>query len=303
MKDAVASLVSVVIPTYNHACYLARALQSVLDQTYANWEIIVIDNHSTDNTDEVMAGFADPRITYLKIHNNGVIAASRNAGIRAAKGEWIAFLDSDDWWAPSKLELCFSALKAGADVVYHDLSIARSLDQTIFKERIVSSEPRHPMFQALLCTGLSIPNSSVVVRRDLLIQAGSVSEKRELITLEDADTWIRLSRLTEKFIRIPKCLGYYWLDGDNTSLASNSAIMCARRTALYDQYLGELKGSERRQAEGLLAYQIGRIAYKHGDRAKAQSNLLIALSSSIEPVLRVKSVVTLVVNMISRVFS
>ena len=74
MNDTATPLVSVVIPTYNHARYLGRALQSVLDQTYVNWEAIVIDNHSTDNTDEVMASFANTRITYLKIHNNGVIA-------------------------------------------------------------------------------------------------------------------------------------------------------------------------------------------------------------------------------------
>ena len=70
MNNSLTSLVSVVIPSYNHARYISRALQSVLDQTYTNWEAIVIDNHSTDNTDKVMVSFADPRITYLKIHNN-----------------------------------------------------------------------------------------------------------------------------------------------------------------------------------------------------------------------------------------
>ncbi len=84
-------LVSIVIPTYNHANYLRKALQSVLDQTYKNWEAIVIDNHSTDDTKKVINKFNDPRIRYLKIHNYGVIAKSRNAGILAAKGEWVAF--------------------------------------------------------------------------------------------------------------------------------------------------------------------------------------------------------------------
>ncbi len=111
MNNAVTPLVSVVIPTYNHARYLVRALESVLNQTFTNWEAIVIDNHSTDNTDEVMESFSDPRISYLKIHNNGIIAASRNAGIRVAKGEWIAFLDSDDWWTQDKIMKCL--VKAG----------------------------------------------------------------------------------------------------------------------------------------------------------------------------------------------
>lgn len=68
-------LISVVIPTYNHAHFLGLALQSVLDQTYTRWEVIVVDNHSTENTNEVMRKFTDSRITFLKIHNNGVIAA------------------------------------------------------------------------------------------------------------------------------------------------------------------------------------------------------------------------------------
>ena len=106
MKDNTTPLVSVVIPTYNHARYLRRALQSVIDQTYTNWEVIVIDNYSKDSTDGVMASFTDPRIVYLKIHNNGVIAASRNVGIRKAKGDWIAFLDSDDFWTADKLQAC-----------------------------------------------------------------------------------------------------------------------------------------------------------------------------------------------------
>lgn len=99
-----APLVSVVIPTYNRAHFVGRALQSVLNQTYQNWEIIVIDNHSPDNTDEIVEGFTDPRIKFLKIHNNGIISASRNMGITAAQGELIAFLDSDDWWEADKLE-------------------------------------------------------------------------------------------------------------------------------------------------------------------------------------------------------
>src|SRR4051812_44716056 len=103
MIRAVNPLVSVVIPTYNHAQFLGRALGSVIAQTYTNWEAIVVDNHSQDDTDAVVASQSDPRIKLLKIHNNGVIAASRNKAMREARGEWIAFLDSDDAWYPEKL--------------------------------------------------------------------------------------------------------------------------------------------------------------------------------------------------------
>jgi glycosyltransferase involved in cell wall biosynthesis len=276
MNDLANPLISVVIPTYNHARYLGRALQSVLDQTYINWEAIVIDNHSTDHTDEVMANFKDPRITYLKIHNNGVIAASRNAGIRAAKGRWIAFLDSDDWWKPSKLELSSSALNAGADLVFHDLHIVRSHNQAVFNQRIVSTEPKHPMFITFLCDGVSMPNSSVVVSTDLLFKIGGLSEKRDLISVEDHDTWIKLSRLTEKFIRIPDCLGYYWVGGDNISSAS--VLQCERISALYNQYFPELNDNEKRRANGFLAYRIARIAQNYGDFSKAIEQYKAALA-------------------------
>lgn len=292
---------SVVIPSYNHAHLISRALQSLLDQTYQSWEAIIIDNHSQDNTDEVVKRFTDSRITLLKIHNNGVIAASRNMGIHSANGEWVAFLDSDDWWAPRKLALSFTALNAGADLVYHDLYTVRSLNQTVFNERIVSTEPRHPMFNAFLCTGMSVPNSSVVVRRELMIQIEGESENKELISVEDYDTWIRLSRLTEKFVRIPECLGYYWVGGGNNSSAS--VAQCVRIQALYAQYIDELGGAKRRQAQGFLAYRIGRIAQQYGDKAKTSQHLLTALLSPISLTFRMKAVYFLTRNLLSRLHS
>ena len=108
MNTSFIPIVSIVIPTYNHAKFIGKALESVIDQTYKNWEAIVIDNNSTDDTDKVINQYNDPRIKYLKINNDGVIAKSRNQGIREAKGEWIAFLDSDDWWTKDKLEVCLS---------------------------------------------------------------------------------------------------------------------------------------------------------------------------------------------------
>ena len=106
--NSISELVSVIIPTYNHANFLSKTLKSVINQTYSNWEAIVIDNHSKDNTDEVVAKFKDSRIILYKIKNNGIIAKSRNLGIEHANGKWIAFLDADDWWYPDKLKTCLN---------------------------------------------------------------------------------------------------------------------------------------------------------------------------------------------------
>jgi glycosyltransferase involved in cell wall biosynthesis len=292
--------VSVIIPSFNHAYFIGHALQSLLDQTYTNWEAIIIDNHSSDNTDEVVCKFKDPRIKLRKIFNNGVIAASRNMGIREAKGELIAFLDSDDWWDRQKLERVLDEINNGADVVYHDLYIARSLNQSVFNEQLHSTEPIYPMFKSLLCTAMSIPNSSVIVRKELLIKIGGISENKNLISIEDYDTWIRLSKLTEKFARIPEVLGYYWSGGGNISIASPA--QCNRIEFLYNQYMSELNSPQKKRARGFLAYRIARIAMSYGDRTKAQNFFLQAICSPINLMFRIKSIYFFSTNVLLRFY-
>lgn len=97
-------LVSIIMPSYNTAPYIKETIQSVLDQTYQNWELIIVDDCSTDNVDEFVASIKDERIRYFKNEKNSGAAVSRNRALREAKGRWIAFLDSDDLWMPEKLE-------------------------------------------------------------------------------------------------------------------------------------------------------------------------------------------------------
>lgn len=97
-------LVSIIMPTYNCGRFIAESIQSVLAQTYTNWELIIVDDCSTDNTAEVVASFKDKRIHYLQNEQNEGAALTRNKALRAAQGRYIAFLDSDDLWLPTKLE-------------------------------------------------------------------------------------------------------------------------------------------------------------------------------------------------------
>lgn len=97
-------LVSVVMPAYNCEEYLPDAINSVIEQTYTNWELFVVDDCSTDDTESIVRSFDDARIMYFRNEKNSGPAVSRNRGIEAAKGEYIAFLDSDDVWFPEKLE-------------------------------------------------------------------------------------------------------------------------------------------------------------------------------------------------------
>jgi glycosyltransferase involved in cell wall biosynthesis len=97
-------LVSIIMPSYNTGKFIGESIESVLAQTYANWELIIVDDCSTDNTDNIVAKYNDSRIRYLKNKKNSGAAISRNYALREAKGEWIAFLDSDDLWVAEKLE-------------------------------------------------------------------------------------------------------------------------------------------------------------------------------------------------------
>ena len=99
------SMISIIMPSYNTANYIEASIESVRRQTYENWELIIVDDCSTDDTDEVVRPFlSDRRIRYLKNEQNSGAAISRNRALREAKGKWIAFLDSDDLWLPEKLE-------------------------------------------------------------------------------------------------------------------------------------------------------------------------------------------------------
>ena len=99
-----ADLVSIIMPSYNCAEFIEETIRSVQSQTYQNWEIVFVDDCSTDNTESVVKSFNDPRIRFFKNERNSGAAVSRNLALREAKGRWIAFLDSDDLWEPTKLE-------------------------------------------------------------------------------------------------------------------------------------------------------------------------------------------------------
>ena len=272
MNDVANPLVSVVIPTYNHARYLGFALQSVLNQTYTNWEAIVVDNHSTDNTDEVIKSFANPRITYLKIHNHGVIAASRNAGIRAAKGEWVAFLDSDDWWTNNKLQVSFERVDEKVDLVYHDMEIVGDQPRAFRRKTIKSWQVKPPVLIDLLLKGNAIVNSSVLVRKRLLKQIDGFNESRAMIASEDFNAWLRIAQLSNQFLWIPHRLGFYLKHDNNISKKDMSLpYRCS-----VDEFIGLLSGDQKLKLEANIRYTSGRSKYLAGHFNEAKEDLWFA---------------------------
>ena len=291
MKNTATPLVSIVIPTYNRAHYLGRALQSVLDQTYTHWEAIVIDDHSTDNTDEVMESFTDQRITYLKIHNNNVIAASRNSGIRVAKGKWIAFLDSDDWWKTDKLQACFDCINEKVDLVDHNLEIVSDQPQLFSRKTIKSWQVRTPVLMDLLLNGNAIGTSSVVVRKSLLQQIGGINESVEMIAAEDYNTWLRIGQLTEQFVYLPRILGYYL--SHNQSISQKDMSITSRSAVA--EFIPMLSVSQKLKLEANFRFIMGKYNYYTNNYAEAKLDLFFVVRHGTLS-LRIKAFVMMVMK-------
>jgi len=192
--------VSVIIPTYNRSAYLVGAIESVLSQSYCDLEIIVVDDGSTDNTQDVISGYGD-RVRYLFQENKGPSSA-RNLGISAAEGDLIAFLDSDDLWRRDKLEKQVELFEQNSNIGLvasgHDLVNERG--ELISNYSLKSTELKQLHKKQMLRNLFSTP--SVIVRKSCFQSVGVFNEK--LYFAEDWDMWLRIINAYDSaFINAP----------------------------------------------------------------------------------------------------
>lgn len=277
-------LFSVIIPTYNRSDKLRRALDSLVAQTFRDFEVIVCDDGSTDGTVEMAEAFTGAlNIMCLRDENFGGPARPRNRGIAVSQGRWFCFLDADDWWYPGKLERMVPLLE-DADLVFHDCDVVTPHGIRRFVRK--SRTPVKPAFVDFMTRGCRIITSSVCLRREILDAVGPFSEDRELIAIEDTDLWIRVARVTEKFTYLPARLGAYWEDGTNISGFSEKYI--ERITVLHNKFATYLDADARGEAEMLLMYRTALIKRSLGQiresrklfrRTLASRNLKIKLYS------------------------
>lgn len=185
--------VSVIIPTYNRAPLLGRAIRSVLDQTYRDFQLIIVDDGSTDDTPAAVAAFDDPRILYLRQPANLGGAAARNVAIAAATTPFIAFQDSDDQWRPDKLQKqldLFATLDNSVGVVYTAFWHIAGQRKTYIPGPHVKH--RHGNLHAQLLKGNFITPQTTVVRRQCFQTTGTFDP--DLRSRHDWDLWLRLAR-------------------------------------------------------------------------------------------------------------
>src|SRR5687767_3841678 len=211
-------LISIVIPAYNVSTYIGEALSSVLAQDYTNYEVIIVNDGSTDTPDleRVLEAYRD-RIVYIKQENRG-ISAARNAGMALARGELIALLDADDAWLPGKLTEQLEFMRNGEyDMVYGDALLFGEMlwpEGTTFMDRSPSNGP--VSLHSLLNLQATPVVSTVIMRRDLVMQVGGFDETDRTIP-EDYELWLRLARAGASIAYQHKPLAKYRYRSDSMS--------------------------------------------------------------------------------------
>lgn len=211
--------VSVIIPTYNYGKYIEKAIDSVLAQTCRDFEIIVVDDGSTDNTREIIESKYKNKVRYFYQENKGAPTA-RNKGIKESKGEYLAFLDADDWFAPNNLKYKVKVLDSNSDVgwVYSDgyyvnkwgEIIDKASDRFSFCNRKLEGDISSELFSK----GNYITMDSVLMRKVCIEKVGGFDES--LPALQDYELWLRIS-LQYKIKYVDELLCYYTLHSNSIS--------------------------------------------------------------------------------------
>jgi glycosyltransferase involved in cell wall biosynthesis len=201
--------VSVVVPTFNRAHLLPRAISSILAQTFANFELMIVDDGSTDNTAAIIQEFTDPRIRFIPLGRNYGGSYARNQGIKAARAELIAFLDSDDEWLPGKLELQIARLQTSNDprasVVY-----CQGYEYVENRQKLPSLAIHEgDVFNHLLQGWLPPTTSLFMVKRSALLDIGGFDES--LPSFQDYDLWLSLAAANHHFLAVnqPLIIRYF----------------------------------------------------------------------------------------------
>ena len=264
-------IVSVIIPTYNGSKSISATIESVLNQTFKDFEIIVVDDGSTDDTTVVLKQYKN-RIHYFRKSNGGP-ASARNLGLRNARGKYIAFLDHDDIWLPSKLTIQTECMENHSDVglvysdIYEEVEGKRSL--SYYDNRIPRSGY---VFKALFRENF-IANVSALIRRECFTRLGLLNESRNMITTDDYHMWLRLSlHYPIRYINQP--LAIFRIHGHN--LSSNVEVLVTNTLSCLEHICQQFPeetnqlGKLKRRRFSQLHYQLGK---HYADRMRIRDSL------------------------------
>lgn len=287
--------ISVVIPAYNAAWCVARAIDSVLSQTWHDYEVIVINDGSTDDTAAVLSGFCD-RINVLTQRNAG-LSAARNAGIAAARGEWIAFLDADDWWLPAKLDAQVELVRTCPNIGFCSTAALIVSPEGKTLERWDDAGANGEILRNIFVTNATVAGSgsAVMARRSLFERIGGFDTA--LRSLEDIDMWMRLAAVARyACVREPMTC----IVRSPGSMSRNREVMRSSAVNVMTKNRDLLGARDRgafwRMAMAGVLADYAKWRYRDGERAAALFDL--AKAFALAPVSRGRLLVSLALAML-----
>ncbi len=199
-------LITVVIPTYNRMPYIIEAIDSVIAQTYSNWELFVVDDGSMDETVTAVNAIHDSRVNLIQLKHEGGIGALRNTGAQKGRGEWICFLDSDDTWTSNKLELQLKALQQSQlECCYGNFELMNEKGQTIPVRSGKFIPFSGSIIKEVLTTKAAISTGALMLSRELFNKVGGFNTDPGLMDRDDYELVLRLA-LHAEMIAIPDVL-------------------------------------------------------------------------------------------------
>lgn len=229
-------MISIILPTYNRAHVIKRSISSVIRQTYRDFELIIVDDGSTDNTKEIVNEFEDRRIKLVISESNHGQAHARNLGINQAIGEYIAFIDSDDEWMDDKCELQIDyIITNAADLIYTDAQVITNEGDTyvLHAPRLITTDLINKEFNDYQGRNIFVP--SVLLKRSTLLNFDLFNEN--LKALEDLDFFTRYA-LSFRMIRYPQPLFLYYYN-DHGNVSTNPQKITDARLTLLNKYRTE----------------------------------------------------------------
>ena len=264
--------VSVVIPTYNRARFIEKAINSVFQQTYSDIEVIIVDDCSSDNTEQVIGALTDPRVRYIRHHVNKGAPAARNSGIRAAEGDYIAFLDSDDEWLPEKLEKQLAVMKESPfepELVSTGLNILNARGNI---RQVLIPDPswRGHVYHKFLDKNLGC-TSATLVKKTCFDSIGLFDES--LPAYQDNDLWLRIAkRYPVDFVAEPLT---YFYEHDGERITKNLDARIQGRNAVFGKIEDDLKQYPEKLAR--FHYETGALHFDHKNLKEGRKYMLKSL--------------------------
>ena len=258
-------MVTIITPTFNHEKFIAACIDSVLQQTEPRWEMIIIDDGSTDGTPEIVRRFHDPRITFVREDHRGITALGDryNEALHRAKGELLLILEGDDYIPRDRLEIQLPSFEDPEVVLSHGrYAYAYEKERIVyglsFKEEDLRNKPRGSALRIFLQGFNPIGTQSVMLRKSTLLEAGGFVQPGYL-PLVDYPTWMQLA-LRGQFFFIPRVLGYWRRHALSVTMQSNEEIVlgfiryCDEFVQVHGEYLNGLGLGPYSQNRGVLAY-------------------------------------------------